>query len=160
MRIRLIVCGLSLVCSLPAFAQDDGAADLSNRKVTVMAGIGNIFAGFGSTIEVYPFHKQVGLVGGIGYVPDSDNGVSGAGALRLSTGGDRHRLFLEGSFGPVAVSVGNFSQSTHYGFGGAVGYSYTARRGFTVLISGGLGRTTSVADTEALLSFGMGYTWH
>lgn len=96
-------------------AQDQVGEDFSSRRVTVMAGIGNIFAGFSGTVEIFPVHKRVGLVGGVAYVPDSDNGVSGAGAIRVYTGGERHRLFLEGSFSPVAVSVGNFSQATHYG---------------------------------------------
>ena len=159
MRIRLIACGLTVLCSAPALAQDDGSADLSHRRVSVLAGVGNIFGGFGGTVEAFPFHRQVGLVGGIGYIPDSDNGMSGAGALRFYTGGQRHRLFLEGSFGPVAISIGNYSQSTHYGLGVAGGYSYAARSGFTLLVSGGVGRTTSVADTEALLSVGLGFTW-
>ena len=159
MRIRLLACGLTVLCSLPALAQDAALVDYSLRHHTILGGLGNMFGGIGGSVEVYPFHKRVGLVVGGGFMPTSNENVAAAGGVRFYTGGSFHRLFFEGSFAPVAIGVGPYSSTTHYGLGVALGYSYTSRGGFTLLASGGLGRAASVDATEELVSLGVGYTW-
>jgi opacity protein-like surface antigen len=137
-------------------AQDADLQDPGDPRLTVMAGLGNTFAGLGGTVE-YRFSRETSVVGGLGV--GLANGVDAAGGLRLFTPGVRHRAFLEAVFAPMAVSTGPFDDKVYYGPGLSAGYGYTSGGGFSALIGIGAGWATTVETVELVVNVGLGYTW-
>ena len=138
----------------PLLAQESELEDSDDPRLTVMAGLGNTFAGFGGTVE-YWFSPQASVVGGLG--TGLDTGVEAALGLRLFTPGPRHRAFLEAVYAPMAVSLGPMDGKARYGPGLSVGYGYTSRGGFSGLI--GIGAGYADEAVELVGNLGFGYTW-
>ena len=112
----------------PLLAQEADVDEPGAHRLTVMAGLGNTFAGFGGTVE-YWFPRQASVVAGLG--TGLDTGVEAALGLRLFTG-QRHRLFLEAVYAPIAVSDrSRRARRARYGPGMTVGYGYTSDGGFS-----------------------------
>jgi hypothetical protein len=136
-------------------AQETDLDDSGDPQLTVMAGLGNTFAGLGGTVE-YWFSRQASVVGGLG--TGLDTGVEAALGLRLFTPGPRHRAFLEAVYAPMAVSQGPMDEKVRYGPGLSAGYGYTSGGGFSALIGIGAGFATAV-EVELVGNLGFGYTW-
>ena len=145
-----------VVCLQEIKAQEADLERSPDRRLTVMAGLGNTFAGFGGTAE-YWFVRQASVVGGLGV--GVGTGVEAALGVRLFTPGPRHRAFLEAAYAPIAVSVGPMDETVHYGPGVSVGYGYTSRGGFSALIGIGAGIATAFDEVELVGNLGFGYTW-
>jgi hypothetical protein len=141
--------------SSSVLAQEADLERSDDRRLTVMAGLGNTFAGVGGTVE-YWFPHQASVVAGLG--TGLDTGVEAALGLRLFTG-QRHRLFLEAVYAPIAVSIGPGSERARYGPGMTVGYGYTSDGGFSALFGLGAGVATAVRAVELMANLGFGYTW-
>ncbi len=139
----------------PLLAQEADVDEPGAHRLTVMAGLGNTFAGFGGTVE-YWFPHQASVVAGLG--TGLDTGVEAALGLRLFTG-QRHRLFLEAVYAPIAVSIGPGSERARYGPGMTVGYGYTSDGGFSGPLRTGGRVATAVHAVELMANLGFGYTW-
>ena len=100
---------------------------------------------------------------------DDGDGIAGAVGVRAFTGGSRHRGLLEVSLSALSTSVTRTSgdpdsvvRSVSYGPGIAAGYQFVGESGFTVLLSGGVGRDGGL-DVEGpqfqpTIGVGVGYT--
>lgn len=136
------------------------------RRVTLTIGGGNAMGWFGAQAERYFAHARRSVFLGLGYTPSLDGddtaGPAVAAGARGYTGGQRHRAFVELSVSQISVST---SGSHYYGPGLQLGYQYTARHGFTVMASAGLGYALSQpasvvgSHVQALGGLGVGYTW-
>ena len=142
--------------SSPVLAQEADLDQPADRRLTIMAGLGNTFAGLGGTAE-YWFVRQASVVGGLGV--GVGTGVEAALGLRLFTAGPRHRAFLEAVYAPMAVYQGPMDETVYYGPGLSVGYHYTSRGGFSALIGIGAGIAPAVDAVELVGNLGFGYTW-
>lgn len=168
MNLRL--CAL-LAIALPSGggAQEPAPAAITapaERRVTVTVGGGNAMGWFGAQAERYVAHERGSLFAGLGYTPDVDGddsaGPAVAAGVRGYTTGQRHRAFVELSLSQISVSSGG---GHYYGPGLQLGYQYTARHGFTLLASAGVGYALSQpasavgSHVQALGGLGVGYTW-
>ena len=151
-----------------AQAPDDTPASLAPRQWTVAAGLGNSMGWFGMQGERHDGRNRASAFVGIGYTPAIDagdpSGVTFAAGVRGFTPGERHRGFLELAVSQIAIDDGA-GRGRYYGPALQAGYHYTARHGFTFLLSGGVGRALGVDEAVtssrwlAVLGAGAGYTW-
>jgi hypothetical protein len=169
---RSVVGILVLIALAPQLdAQVGGAAPdtaYGERRLGLMGGVGNTMGWLGASIELYMAHSRLSVVGGWGYVPESDRGppatVAFAAAARRYTAGPRHRAYVELSLSLLVISetvVAGLGTEVgrHYGPGVSIGYHYTARRGFTLLVGGGVGWAVGLDRVEPILNIGLGHTW-
>ena len=140
----------------PLLAQEADLDEPRDRRLTVMAGLGNTFAGFGGTVD-YWFSPRVSVVGGLG--TGLDTGVEAALGVRLFSPAPRHRAFVEAVYAPMAVSLGPGSETARYGPGVSAGYAYTSDGGFSALFGLGVGVATAIDAVELMANLGFGYTW-
>lgn len=143
-------------------AQATPRDSLAQRHFSVLAGGGNSFAGWGGTAELFLVQNRLSAIGSLGYLQriDATDGRTGfAAGLRGYTGGVRHRAFLEASYAPVRVGDPATDLGVHYGPALAAGYAYTARSGFTFLISRGVGWSSHHSGLALTGNIGIGYTW-
>jgi len=162
----LVLATPSRVCAQEAAPAPAPQAAPAARRITVMLGSGNAMGWLGAQAERYFGHERGSVFLGLGYTPDVDDGetsgLAGAAGVRGYTGGARHRGFLELSVSQIAVTTLGGHQ---YGPGVQLGYQYTARHGFTVATSLGLGYVLSQpafvtgSRVQLLGGLGLGYTW-
>ena len=157
------------------------------RGWALVAGLGNSLAWFGASADVYFSEGRYSAFGSLGYTPELDEGeASGAtfaAGLRAYTGDgeSRHRAFVELAASQIAIQntyrrnadgFGQVADSQRlYGPALSGGYRFTARGGFTLIASLGVGYTIGVDGTlpdgsvedlspwAAVLGFGLGYAW-
>ncbi len=157
-----------LLCAPGFLAAQSTQAAPAPRTVTAALGVGNAFGWFGGQAERYLGQGRVSVFAGLGYTPASDpgdpSGVTVAGGVRGYTRGERHRAFLKASVSQIEVELWEDGKR-RYGPGLQVGYQYTARRGFTMMASVGVGHAVGQTDAfvpssaAVLLGLGVGYTW-
>jgi hypothetical protein len=130
-------------------------------------GLQKTMGWFGGQAERYVARGRASVFAGVGYTPAIDDGdpsgATFAAGVRGYTGGSRHRGFLEASVSQIDVEM-RVDGVRRYGPGLQIGYQYVARRGFTMLVSGGVGYPRGGdeilgSSATALFGFGMGYTW-
>jgi hypothetical protein len=116
------------------------------------AGRGSVFGGVGYTVEV----------------DRSWSGVAVAAGARVFTSGDKHRIFLEASVSQLAIELPSDpslpkGDERVYGPGVQVGYQLTKPKGFTLMLSVGVGHTVGgpshLQGTAFLGGLGLGHTW-
>ena len=157
-----------------SFAGDGAPAPgAPTRQASLAVALGSDVAGVGLSAEKYLAGGRLSVFAGAGYIFGSSDGrgATGAGAaggLRVYSGGQKHRVFGEASFSPVAVEVapegsGLRGETISYGPGVSVGYNLVTSGGFTLALSVGVGQAvTGSSDahgTEPLSSIALGYTW-
>lgn len=147
------------------------AAQAPERQFTVLAGIGNSLGWFGGSLEAYLGSGRLTAYAGLGYTPSLESGdpsgVTLAGGLRYYTRGSRHRGYLEGGVGQIAIdSPGDASISgkRYYGPMAMVGYQHVGGSGFTQQLGVGIGFVTGADEVVAqtaypVFTIGLGYTW-
>lgn len=148
-----------------AVLHPDFASGQEPRRASLVGGLGNDMGWLGATGELYVASGRVSLFAGLGYTPalnTSDaSGITVAGGARGYTKGQRHRAYVEASVSQVAIEEGG--QRRSYGPGAQLGYQYTARSGFTALVSLGIGFIVASDvpgnQAQALGGIGVGYTW-
>ncbi len=149
----------------------------SHPRATLLGGLGNALGWLGVQGEAYFATGRLSTFAGLGYTPDVEpgdpSGLTGATGLRGYTGGRRHRAFVELGISQVAVEVDRAFQQNGtiredgrrlYGPGLQLGYQYMAHRGFTAMVSTGVGYILAEPPQAAsrwqpLLGLGFGYTW-
>ncbi len=149
----------------------------SPPRVTLLGGLGNALGWLGVQGEAYFATGRLSAYAGLGYTPDVEpgdpSGLTGAAGLRGYTGGRRHRAFVELGISQVAVEVDRAFQQNGavreegrrlYGPGLQIGYQYMAHRGFTAMVSTGVGYILAepplfASRWQPLLGLGFGYTW-
>jgi len=172
-----IACLLALVTQVPSVSAQEPAsgADTTSapglRRIGIHAGLGPVLGGpIGVGGEYFLAASRLSATIGAGYWFPVDNpGAPGFGAaVRGFTKGSRHRGFLELSVVPLAIAWTEVftpagSQFTDvrllYGPGLSVGYHYTAARGFTIIVGGGVGWTVTRAEAAPLFLLAFGHTW-
>ena len=138
------------------------------RTMTITPGLGNAMGWLGVQGERYFRGDRLSVFLGLGYTPAVDpgdpSGLTAAAGLRGYTPGLRHRAFLELSVSQIAVELRPDGERL-YGPGLQAGYQFTTLGGFTLMASAGLGYAVGSPDyvvgsaVQALLGFGIGYTW-
>lgn len=149
----------------------------SPPRATLLGGLGNSLGWFGIQGEAYFVTGRLSTFAGLGYTPDLEGndptGLTGAVGVRGYTGGVRHRAFAEFGVSQVAVEVdlapqqnGSIGETGRrlYGPGLQVGYQYMALRGFTAMVSTGVGYILAdppmfTSRWQPLVGLGFGYTW-
>jgi len=148
-----------------AVLQTDFASGQDSRRASLVGGSGNDMGWLGATGELYVASARVSLFAGLGYTPALNtgdaSGLTAAGGARGYTRGQRHRGYVEASVSQVAIEQAGSRR--FYGPGVQAGYQYTARSGFTALVSLGIGFIVA-SDfpgdrAHALGGIGVGYTW-
>ena len=152
-------------------------AAASPPRVTLLGGLGNSLGWFGIQGEAYFVTGRFSTFAGLGYTPDLEEndptGLTGAAGVRGYTGGVRHRAFVELGVSQVAVEVDLAQQQNGsiretgrrlYGPGLQIGYQYLALRGFTAMVSTGVGYILAepprfASRWQPLVGLGFGYTW-
>jgi hypothetical protein len=162
--------------SLASFSSIARAAEpapppLGDRKVTLLGGAGLATGGgLGVQAEMYFKGDRFSAFAGVGSPSElkgeetvSASGAGVTGGLRVYAGGRVHRGFLEAAVGPVGLEWGDGDWRPMYGPAFQAGWQMTRPGGFTLVLSGGVGHAleTDFADgfTDAVVSFGLGYTW-
>jgi hypothetical protein len=171
MRQLALIVLMLLVGPLSLAGQDSTTASETKKRVaTLMAGGGNVFGWFGLHGEYYFARDRLSAFLGAGYTPADDGDLDPTGptfaiGLRGFTPGVRHRGFLALSLSQIAT-LSAFEperRDRFYGPGLEAGYHYTARGGFTFMVSLGLGIALGVPDGEdevhGMGGLGLGYTW-
>lgn len=140
----------------------------SPRRFSLTAGLGNMFGGFGVSLERHLAAERLSVAVGFGGLPETDQNpgtLAGAAAVRAFTAGARHRAFAELSASLIAIGYrdlgfGRYENvRRHYGPGLAAGYHYTAAGGFTVLVAAGAGWAVGPDRIEPILTLGAGHTF-
>jgi len=163
--VKLIL--LIIALPLPLAGQGADAAPPRQRVATLTAGTGNALGWFGVQGERYWRDRYSGFIG-LGYTPaielDYPSGATFAAGVRAYAGGYRHRGFLELSLSQLVLerSFGDDKRRL-YGPGLQAGYQWAASRGFTLMVSLGVGYAPSVREGESqvgpLGGLSFGYTW-
>lgn len=170
--VLLTVGRLCLAPSLQA-QQTDPAGEPGPRRAALSGGLGNHYGGVGAQVEVYALHERASILGAAGYAsgPIRDGAFTFAAAVRGYLPGQRHRVYgslgvapleseQEWTFASVDVGItqGTLSDPRfHYGPTVSAGYQYTARRGFTAQLGGGVGFHAD--GVFLVLDAGAGYTF-
>ena len=167
MRCRAIIMMLVGVPA-PLVAQDPVEPRmLSERFLSLTAGVGNSMGWFGAQAERYFLDERLSIFVGLGYTPSLEQrdpeGPTLAAGLRTYTSGAKHRVFMEGSVSQLVVESGSVDGSRLYGPGVQGGYQFLAPGGFTLMASIGVGYALSVPrgldPWAAQVGLGVGYTW-
>jgi hypothetical protein len=159
---RTLLAILLLSISSSVLAAQEGP---SGRVATVTSGVGNAMGWFGVQGSVRS--RAVGSASSVGSATPrrstraTRRGSPLAAGVRGYTPGVRHRGFVEVSVSQLEVQLACFDAcERRYGPGVQLGYQYTARGGFTLMASGGVGRSLgNEGGTAAMLGFGVGWTW-
>lgn len=174
-----MVLALGTMLPIPLSSQPPPAAVVASSppRATLLAGLGNSLGWFGIQGEAYFVTGRLSTFAGLGYTPDLEGndptGLTGAAGVRGYTGGVRHRAFVELGVSQVAVEVdlapqpnGSIGETGRrlYGPGLQIGYQYMALRGFTAMVSTGVGYILAdppmfASRWQPLVGLGFGYTW-
>lgn len=170
--VSLILLALAVAAPLRAQSEAGAAGEPPPGGATLLFALENTLVGdplgwFGGQLELPVVGERLSAFGGLGYTPElpergDPSGLSFAVGMRgYHSGSAPHRLFLEASFRQLGTGLGELL----HGPALQAGYRYTAERGFTLLVSGGVGhpvdqdRTTVGDGFQPLMSLGLGYTW-
>lgn len=173
MRVGTLIL-LALAVAAPIRAQSAAAEDESPspRRTAFLVILENTLVGdplgwVGGQVELPVAGDRLSAFGGLGYTPEvpergDPSGLSFAVGMRgYHSVAVRHRFFLETTFRQVGTGLGELLRGPAL----QAGYRYTAERGFTLLVSGGIGyaidddRSRIGDDFEPLMSLGLGYAW-
>ena len=131
--------------------------------VSLTAGVGHPFGGFGLQGEILIADGRFGMIGGAGTLPGIHylrSPITGAAGFRYYFGRQEHRLFANASWSVLrAYDLLMLGVPTvyQYGPGISLGYSFLSKVGFTFMVGAGVGRTSH--ETIPIGELGLGWTW-
>jgi hypothetical protein len=144
-----------LLVPLPCLAQQPDS--ILEPRVSLTAGAGVSYAGFGASGELYLGQPWFSVLVGAGGIPAS-GATAGIGGVSLGvrgySGRSGGRLYLEAT-GAYVVDNGD---GEIYGPAVLVGYARVSRSGMTSYVGVGVGRATD-GSTQPAFNIGIGYTW-
>ena len=151
---------LLLLPAMPGAAVCQRAAPL----VSLTAGAGHPFAGIGLRGEVLIADGRLGILGGAGTLPGWQghlrSPITGTASVRYYFGRQGHRFFANASWSLLSAAdleLPGVPTVFEYGPGLSVGYSFLSKVGFTLMVGGGVGRTSH--ETVPIGELGLGWTW-
>ena len=144
-----------LLVPLPCLAQQPDS--ILEPRVSLTAGAGVSYAGFGASGELYLGQPWFSVLVGAGGIPAGGmtGGLAGASlGVRGYSGRSGGRLYLEAT-GAYVVQDGD---GEIYGPAVLVGYARVKHSGMTTYVGVGVGRATD-GSTQPAFNIGLGYTW-